>query len=427
MKRSGRPAMFLAGQGGLLALCLFFALAAPAVASEAPAVTAESALLMDWLTGDVLYAKDADSPRPIASTTKIMTALIALERGKLDDRVVVPAPAVEMGESTCYLEPGETLTLEDLLKAMLLQSANDAAAAIAVHVDGTLPAFAARMNKRAAELGATHTHFVNPHGLHDPNHYSSARDLALITREAMRHPVFRQLVATKETTIPWPGKPWDRELWNHNRLLWRADFVDGVKTGWVRASGHCLVASGTQRGWRLISVVLNSEDQWQDSLNLLTYGFTNFELKRYLARGQVAGRARVSWGRTATVPALAADDLAAVVPRGSADPHEVRVRLTHPCAPLQRGERVGVATLTNGGHPVGAVQLLAAAPVGRSVVNWLWLGLKWASGVGLLAVLLAATFRQVRRYAKAAKSARRRRRSLPAPERGADPPGPSDG
>ena len=185
-----------------------------------PVIEAGSALLVDADTGAVLLARNARQRRPMASTTKIMTALLVLEHGRLDQMVMVSERAAQAGQSSVWLEPGEVLTLGDLLKGLLLKSGNDAAVAAAECVAGSEQAFVRKMNARALDLGAKDTHFANPHGLHHAHHYSTAADLALIARHAMRDPTFRRIVATKTDLIPNAHEPWDRFLRNHNRLLW---------------------------------------------------------------------------------------------------------------------------------------------------------------------------------------------------------------
>ncbi len=267
----------------------------PVAAADAPPVVvgAKSAVLVDAASGAVLFGQQFHERRPMASTTKIMTALVALESAQLREVVTVSPNAQKVEGSHLALKPGEQLTLDDLLTALLLKSANDAAVAVAEHVGGSVPGFAAKMNARAATLGLRDTHFVNPHGLYDPDHYTSAYDLAQITRAAMKHPRFRELVATKEAAIARPALGQVEKLENHNKLLWRDPNVDGVKTGYVRQSGHCLVTSETRGDWQLISVVLDSPEPYVDSEALLNYGFTGFRQQLLARRGDAVTRVRV--------------------------------------------------------------------------------------------------------------------------------------
>ena len=240
---------------------------------EAPAVGAPSVAVLDEATGQLLYGKDERRRRPMASTTKIMTALVALERGQLSQVVTVDLDAADMpGSSTMGLSAGEQLTLLDLLYGLLLPSGNDAALAIGRAVAGSDAAFVDLMNQRAAELGLADTHYANPHGLDAPDHYTTALDLARLTRIALRNPTFAQIVATREKTVQ--GKATYR-LRNTNRLLSRPD-VEGVKTGTTEAAGQCLVAVVRRDGRRVITVALGSPDHAADSLALADYAFAAY-------------------------------------------------------------------------------------------------------------------------------------------------------
>ena len=262
----------------LLATLSFSVLCLPVTAdpagSVAPSVSAKSAVLMEAGSGRILYAKNANERLPMASTTKIMTALVALESAQPDRIVRIPAEAVGVEGSSVYLYEGEELTLEQLLYALLLSSANDAAVAIAVDLAGSVEDFADRMNAKAAELGLTNTHFINPHGLDDPDHYTTAAELATITREALKNPLFRKIVATKKATIPQGGEADRRLLVNHNKLLNRYAGAIGVKTGYTKRSGRSLVSAAEREGVTLIAVTINAPSDWNDHTALLDYGFS---------------------------------------------------------------------------------------------------------------------------------------------------------
>lgn len=402
------------------------------VDGRAPTIQAGSAILVEQETGSILYEQAAHVSRPIASTTKIMTALVILEHGGLAEQVVVSQRAADTPQAS-LLEPGESVALGDLLAAVLLRSANDAAVAAAAHVAGSVENFVARMNARARQLGANETHFANPHGLHQPDHYSSAHDLALLAREAMRQPAFRYLVGMKTTTMPAARKGESRLLINRNRLLFRCDWVDGIKTGYVRESGQCLVASGRQGGWRLLAVVLDSPDACAEARALLEWGFANFRLVRYARRGQLAAVAPVTGGRKPTVALIADADLPAVVPTAGPDPNQLVLEPRRIRAPVREGQRVAAMWLRAGapalprlggnrhaqaypeqGRRVGAggeptvIGLRAAHSVGLS-----WIMLAWLWGKRL-AVAAVVSLVGLRLYGAAAKGARRRRRRFPA-------------
>jgi len=241
-------------------------------------LNASAAVLMDADTGTILFAKNVRERRPPASTTKIMTALLILEEGQLDDRVVISERAAGSGGTGLGLKRGQRVTLRDLLWAILLRSANDAASAAAEHVGGTEERFVARMNAKAISLGMEETHFTNPHGLDDADHYASAFDLALLTRQALRNPTLARMVRTPDAWLSIEtgpnGKVIKRRLIRtHNRLLGQFFGADGVKTGYTGRAGRCLVASASRGEHQLIAVLLDDSDRWTDAAALLEYGF----------------------------------------------------------------------------------------------------------------------------------------------------------
>ena len=232
-----------------------------------PSLSAQSAVLIEARDGEILCEKNAHTKMAMASTTKIMTALVAAESGKLQRVVSVNAAAVGVEGSSIYLYAGEKMTLCDLIAAMLLESANDAAAAIAIEVGGSIDGFCDMMNKKAKELGLKSTNFKNPHGLYDEEHYTTAYELALIAREALKNEVIRKTVATKKLIIE-PVEGSARALYNHNKLLSMYEGAIGVKTGFTKKSGRCLVGSAVRDGLELISVTLNAPDDWNDHKKL---------------------------------------------------------------------------------------------------------------------------------------------------------------
>lgn len=247
----------------------------PATAEPATMeLSAQSAVLIEAESGQILYSKAENQILPMASTTKIMTALVALELCPLNRPITVSSEAVGVEGSSIYLTEGEILTLEQLLYAMLLESANDAAAAIAIGISGSILSFANEMNRKADELGLVHTHFTNPHGLDDELHYTTAFELAMITRAAMKNEAFRTIVSTRKTTIPHDGNAGVRLLVNHNKLLRLYDGCIGVKTGFTKRSGRCLVSAAERDGITLIAVTLHAPDDWNDHTKLFDYGFS---------------------------------------------------------------------------------------------------------------------------------------------------------
>ena len=242
-----------------------------------PSVSAQSAILIDAVNGTVLYEKNADEILPMASTTKIMTALVALTEMPPDTHITVDERAVGVEGSSIYLTAGESLTLEQLLYALLLESANDAAEAIAIGVAGSIEQFAEKMNSCAKDLGLERTSFQNPHGLDAEGHHTTARELAAITAAALEIPALVTIVSTRKTTIPHGGTDGVRLLINHNRLLREYDGAIGVKTGFTKRSGRCLVSCAERDGARLVAVTLNAPDDWRDHTALLDYGFSQME------------------------------------------------------------------------------------------------------------------------------------------------------
>ena len=247
-----------------------------AVEASAPQIYAGAAVLIEAESGNVILSHNASSRLPMASTTKIMTALVALEAASPDTRIAVDAAAVGAEGSSVYLCAGEELTLEQLLYALLLESANDAAIAIAIGLCGSVDAFADRMNQKAEALGLVDTHFVNPHGLDDEAHYTTAYELARLTQAALQNATLARIVSTLRTTIPHADAPDGRLLINHNKLLRTYPDCIGVKTGYTSRSGRCLVSAATRGGVTLIAVSLNASGDWQLHADLLDYGFTRY-------------------------------------------------------------------------------------------------------------------------------------------------------
>jgi D-alanyl-D-alanine carboxypeptidase (penicillin-binding protein 5/6) len=407
-----------------LALAAPFPVLCQAEGAPAPqpfSVSASAAVLVDASTGTVLYDKAMHQRRAMASTTKIMTALVTLESADLKDLVPIGDDAMKVESPGLDFNSGERLTLDGLLTALMLKSSNAAAIAIADYVAGSVPGFARKMNERAQTLGLKDTHFVNPHGLSAPEHYSSAYDLAAITRAAMGFGRFRALVAEKMAEISRPDMNATETVTNHNKLLWRADYVDGVKTGWVRDSGHCLVASGTRNGWQLIAVVLDSGDTYSDALALLDYGFATYHQQVFAQRGDSVGRTRVRFGSPGSVSAIAQQLLAQVTGPGLPPAGKLEVTTKRLTAPIARGTVVGAARVMVGGRPLATSQLVAGDPVKRSP---LVVAGEWAARVlGLLAIAAVG----IRTGAKLVKIRRRRRSGVAPQSSGPCPSGPRQG
>ena len=266
--------------------------------SESVQTSAQSMLLLENSTNRVLYERNADKKRPMASTTKIVTAITVIENASdLERTVKVPSAAVGVEGSSVYLEHDEELKIIDLLHGLMLQSGNDCAVALAITVGGSVEKFAEMMNVTAKKAGATNSNFVNPHGLHDDNHYTTARDLALISSYAMKNPVFESIVSTKRYTMPWMGRDYDRVVMNKNKILSTFDGGDGIKTGYTKRAGRCLVSSATRDGMRVICVVLDCGPMFEECGALMERAFSEYKLEKVCSTDKVCtveiGRAHV--------------------------------------------------------------------------------------------------------------------------------------
>ncbi len=348
------------------------------VVEAPPQLWAHGAILMDAATGEVLWEHNAHARLHPASTTKVLTGLIALERGDLDAKVTISRRAAHTPGSSMYLREGEVHTLHDLVYGLLLRSGNDAAVAIAEAIAGSVEDFAVLMNDRARQLGARNSHFVNPHGLTHPDHLSTAYDLAVITRAALQNPLFAQIVATPEKELTYEELGRKVVLYNTNRLL-RGGLpgADGVKTGTTGAAGPCLIASATRDEQKLISVVLNASNRWRESATLLEWGFRNFALARLGRADEVVLHLPVRGGKRRAVPVAFREDLAVVVPRKTGAVPKVEVELQGSLrAPLQQGQVVGRAWVSTPGEGRRRVELVAAEPMPRATwVDRLYQGL----------------------------------------------------
>ena len=304
-------------------------------------VNARAAVLLEAGSGEVIFGQNENARLPMASTTKIMTALVALEALPLDTSVKITAASVGVEGSSVYLVEGEVLTLEQLLYALLLESANDAASAIAVAVSGSVEAFAERMNQKAAELGLTDTHFINPHGLDAEGHYTTAYELALITRAALANETFRTICATERKTIPLHGTEGVRLLLNHNKLLDSYEGCIGVKTGFTKKTGRCLVSAAERDGVTLIAVTLGAPDDWRDHTAMLDYGFGLYETVPLCEAGSFSAPLWLISGTQEYVMVENTDALAVTLRR---DHGPIRCAVELPrftFAPVQAGQAMG--------------------------------------------------------------------------------------
>ncbi len=353
----------------LITLSLFL-LNGVAAAQNNFSISAEAAVLLDWNSGRILYARNAHLPRPMASITKVMTAALALEAGNLNDVVVASPRAAATGGSSIWLEEGEEKTLEELLYGLMLRSGNDAAVAIAEHIAGNESSFAESMTRRAQELGARNTSFRNPHGLHHEEHYTTAYDYARIAAHAMGISKFKEIIATEHTIISWPGHPWERHLYNQNKLLELYPGAEGIKTGWTTPAGRCFVGAATRERRRLIVVLLNAPSMWEDTVALLDYGYSSFSYKPLIYEGQRLKTVPVLNSTQDRVPVIAAQSFLFPMQEGEEDKVSYRFITSDPLhAPLNAGERIGELEINFEHELVGVIELLAAEDV-KKITLW---------------------------------------------------------
>lgn len=332
--------------------------------TKGPSISASSAILLEGTTGTVLYAKNEHVRRPPASTTKILTALLALEEGNLRDVVTISQRAAGVRGSSAQIHPRQRIPLADLLHGLLLPSGNDAAVAIAEHLTGSEAEFVRKMNLRARELGALNSHFANPHGLDHPDHYSTAFDLAMITRVAMLYPQFGDAVSKTKHDASFDGSRWS--WYNTNRLLISFEGAEGVKTGTTGGAGYCLVAAASRDGRRLISVVLNSRNRWNDAANLLEYGFQQFHLLPLSQKGQKLADIAIQGGLYQKAAGIAQNTTYKVVPNRNIEAVRSEVVIEKTNAPIKRGQRLGEVLYMLGDDVIGKTPLVASDSVPRA-------------------------------------------------------------
>ena len=319
--------------------------------APANALSAQKAILMDAATGRFLYEKNSESQSLIASTTKIMTALVVCEQCNVLDRVRIPKEAVGIEGSSMYLQAGEVLTVQELLYGMMLHSGNDAATALAIYCGGTQEGFVQLMNDKARALSMNNTCFGNPHGLDHPDNYSTASDMAILAAYAMNNPIFSKTVSTQQIRIG------NRYLRNHNKLLWRVEGADGIKTGYTRAAGRILVSSATRQGRRLIAVTISAPDDWNDHSALLEKNFTKYCVDSLIKKGDCIGYLSVVGSDQYQVPLLAAKDFSyAVAANEKVEVYQQNTSFVY--APVVAGQDAGNAYILIDRNVVGKVPVV---------------------------------------------------------------------
>lgn len=353
----------------LLTLCaLLFSmlpltLTAEPTAPTAPSLSAQSAVLIEAQSGKVITEKNKDARLPMASTTKIMTALVALELAEPRYVITVDARAVGVEGSSIYLVEGEQLTLEQLIYALLLESANDAATAIAIGLCGSVEAFAAKMNEKALALGLQNTHFENPHGLDGDSHYTTAQELAVIAQHLLQNDLLRTIVSTRKSTIPHAGNEGSRLLVNHNKLLRLYDGCIGVKTGFTKKSGRCLVSAAEKNGVTLIAVTLNAPDDWNDHTAMFDYGFTQFESVLLCEKEAFLRPMPLAGGTDDYVMLCNRDEVRLTLPVGHSEITHTVEAARFEYAPISAGEILGKVVYRCDTDQDGKAEIIAEVPL----------------------------------------------------------------
>lgn len=347
--------------------------AAPAQGAE-PELESKSAVLIDSGTGQILFEKNSHQRQAPASVTKIMTLLVCWEavaagKASLTDQVETSENAWKLGGSQIWLEPGEKMSLQDLLMAIAVGSANDACVAAGEHIFGSHEGLVAKMNEKAAELGLQDTHFVNAYGFSDPNHYTTAYDMAQIGRQLLKYPTVMQWVGTKVYDIR-GGEP---RLFNRNKLLWWYQGADGFKTGWTTEAGYCLASTVERDGLRLVACTLGSSriyGNFRDSMKLYDYGFKKYAFKQIAPAGQICGTVKVSKGDAAQVEAIAPERVGAMIVKGAEQNITSQVELPAAVdAPVKKGQKIGEIVILKGDQEISRLPLVAKEDIKRGALG----------------------------------------------------------
>ena len=346
-----------------VSVTLFALLTLSVYATDTPSVSAGAAALYEPVTKQFLYSKNVNTRLPMASTTKIMTAIVAIENSDPDDIVIIADEAAGIEGSSAYLVSGEALTMEELLYALMLRSANDAAAAIAYHISGGIEEFAAVMNEKAEELGLSDTHFTNPHGLDDKAHYTTAHDLAIIAAHALENPYLKNIVSTYKKSFSSDNRT--RTYVNHNKLLKLCDGAIGMKTGFTKKSGRCLVGAVERDGLTFITVTLNAPDDWRDHSTLFDLGYERLERINFANTNEYAYDVSVLDGEEQTVRVSNEEGASIILEKGE---HTVEsyVKLARfAVAPIKKGDILGEVIFTVDGEISASVKITAQSDVAK--------------------------------------------------------------
>ncbi|MBQ8147063.1 MAG: D-alanyl-D-alanine carboxypeptidase [Clostridia bacterium] len=340
-------------------LLLFASLLMLSFSANALDISAKGAVLLEMQSGDVVYGKNADARLPMASTTKIMTAIVVIENAELDDTVVIEPCMTNVEGSSIYLHEGECLKISDLLYALLLESANDASVALAYTVGGSIEGFAQMMNDKAAELGLSNTHFTNPHGLDDCEHYTTPYELGLISVYAMKNPVFAEIVSTYKKEIPLNNGEGSRVLVNHNKLLRSYDGAIGIKTGFTKKCGRCLVSCAERDGVMLVCVTLNAPNDWNDHKNMLDLGFNKYTSINLTENYDYTVRLNSIGGNKESFLAKSDGKLSITLEKNNVNISAVFEANRLISAPVSVGDVVGRIVFYNNGTEIGSLPVKA--------------------------------------------------------------------
>ncbi len=360
----------------------------PPIYPMVPQLTSSSAIVIDANTGKVLFAKDAETPRFPASTTKIMTALLLCEKLASTEFVSAPVNIETVGEASLHLRPSERISAEDALYALMLRSANDVAHSVAIKISGTEVEFAKLMNQRAKEIGCKGTTFFNPHGLNHPYHKTTAHDLALIAREALKNQRFAVACSTKTKWIQRSLNQGDLFLKSKNRFLEFPGAI-GVKTGYTKPAGHCYVGAMDLGGWKIITVVLNSQDWLNETKLMCDWVRLNFENRILISKNSVVGSVELRDGELPTVKGVLANDLSSIEPKSSVSTNPTIQMFNGLVAPVSKGQKIGHAILGDLKVPIIASEnVLAKPPINMAIA-----GLGGISGIAAILVLSSFAIR----------------------------------
>ena len=326
--------------------------------SKEPSTSARAAVLYEPTTESFLYSKNADERLAMASTTKIMTALVAIENSELDKEIEVADEAIGIEGSSLYLKCGEVLTMRELIIGLMLRSANDAAVAIAHAVSGNVENFADLMNQKACELGLSNTHFTNPHGLDDPEHYTTAKELALISAKALENETFREIASSRKETIK-NSVGEARLVVNHNKLLSMYDGAIGVKTGFTKRCGRCLVGAAERDGLRFITVTINAPDDWNDHISMFNYGYSLLEMRHIADVGEYCYKLPVIGGENSYISVSNRDSFNKILKKSDKSVIPYVELSRYVSAPIKKGDVLGVVIFKLDGTVIGEIELVA--------------------------------------------------------------------